>query len=171
MRLGLATSAAAAVLVLAGSAAAGPPAMAHVTLAEGAPTSGRLLVFAQPLAEAMGKDGKLAASIDADPFRGPGSSEVAAVEVPRIAPNRPVDMDLDETVYPQPFSDLPPGDYAVQAVLDVNHDYNYAGRGAGDIVSPVIQVHLPLSGPIALRLSETLPQIDPWAAPGASPEG
>lgn len=170
MRLGLGLSAAVAAVMLAASAVAGPPSMAHVTLAQDEPASGRLLVFAQPLADAMDRNGKLDDSVDANPFRGPGSSEVAATEVARIAAGAPVEMDLDETVYPQPFSALPPGDYAVQAVLDRNHDYNYAGRGAGDIVSPVVRVRLPLSAPLELALSDVLPLIDPWAPKGVEPD-
>ena len=39
-------------------------------------------------------------------------------------------------------------------MLDRNHDYNYGGRGAGDIVSPVVEARLP--GPVPrLTLTET----------------
>lgn len=167
MHLKFAIGAAALGLALAGAAAAQPPSMAHVSLTAAPAAAGRLLVFAQPLKDVAGKDGKLPDEIDANPFRGPGSSEVAAREIARITAGAPVDVDLDETVYPQPFSALLPGDYAVQAVLDVDHDYNYGGRGAGDIVSPVVKVRLPAAAPIRLSLATVLPAIDPWAPPGA----
>ncbi len=57
------------------------------------------------------------------------------------------------------WSKLAPGRYHVQAVLDVNNNYNYGGRDAGDVVSDVADVTLP--GPIApLRLSKILPSTD-----------
>jgi S-formylglutathione hydrolase FrmB len=48
-------------------------------------------------------------------------------------------------------------------VLDVNGDYNYFGRGAGDLISNVTDVDLP--GSVApLRLSKALPQTDSFAS-------
>ena len=41
-------------------------------------------------------------------------------------------------VFPQPFSELDPGVYEAQAVLDVDHDYNYHGRTTEDWISPVV---------------------------------
>jgi hypothetical protein len=46
-------------------------------------------------------------------------------------------------------------------VLDVNNNYNYGGRDAGDLVSKVVEVRLP--GPIpVLALSSAIPQADPF---------
>ena len=160
------TLGAALALALAGGAIAAPS-VAHVTLATGAPAKGRLLVFAEPLDPGQPP---LPSDVEANPFRGPGSAAVAAAEVGRIGPDTPVDMDLDAIAYPQAFSRLPPGDYAVQAVLDVRHDYNYGGRGAGDILSPVVKVHLPAPGPVEIALERVLPALNPWAPTGASPE-
>ena len=127
-----------------------------------APAGGRLLVFAQPIAaaEAKAKNGELP-PVDLDPFDGEGSA-VAASEVGRAAAGEALAIDLDAIAFPRAFSRLPPGEYAVQAVLDVNHDYNYAGRGAGDLVSAVTRVRLPLDGASALTLSRVLPELDPW---------
>ncbi len=50
------------------------------------------------------------------------------------------------------------GTYAFQAVLDRNHDYNYGGRGAGDLVSPVVEAKLP--GPIPMLTLSTIDQSD-----------
>src|SRR5574337_916611 len=101
------------------------------------PTSGRLLLFATnaKTAEAAAKaasDGKssVVASVDADPFRATETS-VAAREVSHWVPGQGVDIDTDRMAFPANWSTLPPGDYMVQAVLDVNHDYNSGGRGAG----------------------------------------
>ncbi len=149
----------------------------HVQLgaASTQPTSGRLLLFATDAktAEAVAKaasDGKSSEveSVDADPFRATETS-VAAREVSHWVPGQGVDIDTDRMAFPANWSTLPPGDYVVQAVLDVNHDYNYGGRGAGDLVSDVVKIHLPATSIPTLTLVKALPADgDPWAMPSAS---
>ncbi|MFT3756682.1 MAG: alpha/beta hydrolase-fold protein [Pseudoxanthomonas sp.] len=127
------------------------------------PASGRLLVFAMPAVEAekMAKDGKVE-EIDTSPFR-PTLTSVAAREVTQLQPGKAVDVDVDAIAFPAGFSSLPAGDYYLQAVLDVNHDYNYGGRGAGDRVSAVAKVRLPAKRAIALTLAaEPLPAQEAW---------
>ncbi|HUA25702.1 MAG TPA: alpha/beta hydrolase-fold protein [Steroidobacteraceae bacterium] len=97
--------------------------------AVGAPVSGRLLVF---IARGSG-----AKAVSIDEFH-PDATWVAAREVHDLAPGAAVEIDTDAVAYPQPFSKLAPGDYQVQAVLDVDHTYNYSGLGAGDLISPVL---------------------------------
>ncbi|MGB7191058.1 MAG: alpha/beta hydrolase-fold protein [Acidobacteriaceae bacterium] len=92
------------------------------------PVSGRLLIFL--------KAGEGAKSVDLDEFH-PSAVFVAAKEIERLAPGESLDVDTDDIAYPKPFSDLKPGDYQVQAVLDVAHTYNYSDRTAGDWVSAV----------------------------------
>ena len=94
-----------------------------------APASGRLLLF---IAKGNG-----AKQVAINEFR-PDATWVAAREVHDLAPGATVDIDTDGTAYPKPFSDLAPGDYQVQAVLDVDHTYNYSGLTAGDLISPVL---------------------------------
>jgi hypothetical protein len=93
-----------------------------------APVSGRLLVFLT-----AGTDAK---EVDADPFH-PNAVYVAAKEISSLKPGAAVDIDTDDLVFPEPFSSLKPGDYQAQAVLDVDHTYNYSGRGPGDLISEV----------------------------------
>ncbi len=105
----------------------------HVTLA---PTiqermSGRLLIFLAP--------GNGAKRVDAGFV--PEDTHIAAREVQDIAPGQTIDVDTDELAYPAGFSALPAGDYQLQAVLDRNHSYAYSGRGAGDVVSDVVDLH------------------------------
>ncbi|HEV2682481.1 MAG TPA: enterochelin esterase, partial [Rhodanobacter sp.] len=111
----------------------------HIQLgaASAQPASGRLLLFATDAkaAIAAAKDGKVD-EVDTSPFS-PEQTSVAAREVSRLAPGQGVDIDADTLVFPAGYSQLPPGDYLVQAVLDVDHSYNYSGRGAGDLVSDV----------------------------------
>ncbi len=134
--------------------------------------SGRLLVFAMPLrtakAQAHGGDVK---RIDTSPFH-PTRTAVAAVEVTHLMPGGAVEFDADTMAFPKGFSALAPGDYAMQAVLDTNHDYNYSGRGKGDVVGPVVTVHL--GGREAsvpdLHLSRVLgPRFEAWQAPSMLP--
>jgi hypothetical protein len=123
------------------------------------PVSGRLLIFLQ--------QGKGADSVDTDPFH-PESVSVAAKEVHDLAPGAAVDVDTDDVAYPAGFSQLPPGDYQAQAVLDVNHSYNYEGREAGDLISPVTALaHFPAPSATEplLTLNETVPERPPRKSP------
>ena len=154
------------------SAGAAERVVFHIRLGEASdkPVSGRLLVFAQPLAEAQKEaEGKPLTSVSVDEFH-PGSVAIAAQEVTDLAPGAVFDLDADVTAFPQAFSKLAPGRYAVQAVLDQNHTYNYSGRAAGDLTSPVMEMDLPAGGEIAL--TQAVPATaDPWAAgPNDTPE-
>jgi S-formylglutathione hydrolase FrmB len=136
-----------------------------------APQGGRLLVFAEPIAaaEARAKGGPLK-SVNIQNVAEPGQA-VAAVEVDRAAPNAHLTIDLDQTAFPEGFSRLSPGEYAVQAVLDVHHTYNYGGRLAGDLLSPVVRLRLPLEASAPpVTLNRTLSAVDFWAAPWLSPK-
>ncbi|MEO8748609.1 MAG: alpha/beta hydrolase-fold protein [Rhodanobacter sp.] len=140
----------------------------HLGPASTSPESGRLLLFAISAQDAVrGKDGAVD-SVDANPFGGTESA-VAAREVSYLAPAQNVDMDADQLAYPKPYSQLKPGDYYVQAVLDVGHTYAYSGRGAGDLVSDVLKMHLPSDVPPEFALTRTLPAADPWVLPGSTP--
>jgi S-formylglutathione hydrolase FrmB len=125
--------------------------------------SGRLLVFAEPAkdAEATSKNGKVE-EVDLDPLA-PDKVNVAAREVNRLVAGQGVDIDADQQAYPTAFSQLPAGDYYVQAVLDTNHSYNYGGRGEGDLVSEVVKLHLPATGLPPLKLATQLPAVDSWS--------
>lgn len=93
-----------------------------------APVSGRILIFLTA--------GQGAKSIDESPFH-PTSVYIAAQEEPLLRPGESIDVDTDNLAFPEGFSSLKRGDYQVQAVLDVDHTYNYLGRAPGDLVSPV----------------------------------
>jgi hypothetical protein len=143
----------------------------HVQLSadEKQPVSGRLLLFAMDAAAAKAqvKQGAVT-EIDANPFH-PEQVSIAAENIDRLTPGETVDIDADHMAYPAGWSKLPPGDYLVQAVLDVGHDYNYLGRTAGDIVSGVVTVHVPDSNIPTLTLDQTVPSQDPWQLPDSVP--
>jgi len=94
-----------------------------------APASGRLLIF---LTEGTG-----APEVDDNPFA-PKPVYIAATEVTHLESGGSVDVDTDNLAYPEGFSQLKPGDYQAQAVLDVDHTYNYSGRNSNDLISPVL---------------------------------
>jgi len=95
--------------------------------------SGRLLVFFGPLQSA---------SEEMTPGFGADADKIwiAAREVTGVSPDKPVDLIPDDLVFPAPFATRPRGNYQVMALLDLNHDYAYAGSSPGDIRSPVISL-------------------------------
>lgn len=113
--------------------------------------SGRIIVFAHKVAEGA----PAPAEVDTSAFE-PTGTAIAARETWSLAPGDVASVDGDSDGFPTAFSKLPAGTYAFQAVLDRNHDYNYGGRGAGDIVSPVVEAAMP--GPIpTLTLDSVVP--------------
>lgn len=128
------------------------------------PVSGRLLLFAvdAATARAQAKDGKVE-EVDSN-MLDPTQTAIAAREVTHLVPGQGVTLDADAVAFPKAFSQLPPGDYLLQAVLDTHHDYNYSGRDAGDLVSPVVEVHLPAVMP-RLVLDQVVPGHDLWDIP------
>ena len=115
--------------------------------------SGRMLIFMAP----AGVETKDPDSVDMN-MMSPTSVYVAAKEVAHLAPGESVDVDVDDIVFPQPFSQAPAGSYRLQAVLDVHHSYNYDGRSAGDLVSVPVNVSAPLtsSSTPVIALSKSL---------------
>jgi len=101
----------------------------HVSLGQASATSvsGRPLVFAKPLGPA---DKRPVAAVNMDQID-THATAIAAQEVAHLEPGATVELDADVTAFPTPFSQLKPGRYAVQAVLDRDHSYNYTGRGPG----------------------------------------
>lgn len=126
-----------------------------------APVSGRLLIF---IAKGTG-----AKQVSINEFE-PNATWVAAREVHDLAPGAAIDIDTDQIAFPKPFSDLDAGSYQVQAVLDVDHTYNYSGLTAGDLISPVLTLTNWTPGKGAepeLALSSVVP---PPTEPKMSPE-
>ncbi|MEP6496283.1 MAG: enterochelin esterase, partial [bacterium] len=92
------------------------PVVFHVSLGQASATSvsGRLLVFAKLLGPA---DKRPVTRVDMDQIDAHAAA-IAAREIARLEPGATVDLDADVTAFPAPFSQLKPGRYAVQAVLD-----------------------------------------------------
>ncbi|WP_449447411.1 alpha/beta hydrolase [Thermomonas brevis] len=137
-----------------------------------APASGRLLVFAEPAASALAKaKGGPVAAVEASPFGGQDAS-VAGMDVARLAPGQSVAMDTEAMAWPRAFSQLPAGEYFVQAVLDTARDDNYGGRGPDDLLSAPTKLTLgPGAVPATLVLDQRQPAAgDPWQLPERFPQ-
>ena len=105
--------------------------------------NGRLLLFM--------KHGEGDHEIEAGEFSSAGETWIAAQEIHDLAPGAEVEIDADSMAYPHPFSQAPAGKWEIQAVLDVDHTFNYSGRSAADWESPVAAV---AGGEQTLTLSE-----------------
>ena len=126
--------------------------------------SGRLLVFVKELKNGAKPDEE----VDFSPFA-PTDVTIAGREVAALDPGNEARIDGETDVYPAPMSFLflAGSTYEVQAVLDRNHDYNYAGRSDGDLVSKVVVVR---SGDIpTLTLDSEVPPLDQAAALARAP--
>lgn len=112
--------------------------------------SGRLLVFA-----ARATSGNMTSDA-VDLERGEDVS-VAARDVASFGTSRSATINTRTAAFPASFATLAPGTYRVQAVLDRNGDYNFTGRGPGDLASKVVTVHFPLSSMPTLQLEHAVP--------------
>ena len=155
------------VLAFALLGAAMPETRFIVTLPSGfaGDAGGRLLLFAEPATP----DNANAGEVDTDVSARNGVS-VAGRDVAGFGPARAITIDTAENAYPTGLAGLAPGDYRVQAVLDRNGDYDYAGRGPGDLVSKVVTIHLPLASPPSIPLDHIVPPgPDQFDTTGLSP--
>ncbi|WP_436804889.1 hypothetical protein [Sphingomonas sp. DT-51] len=111
---------------------------------------GRLLVFATPAS------GAVARGDAADLERG-RQVWVTGRDVSRFGPERAVTIDATTDAVSARLATLAPGSYRVQAVLDRDGDYNFAGRGLADLLSGVITLRLPLATTPTLQLDHAPP--------------
>ncbi len=133
--------------------AAMPETRFAVTLPSGfaGDAGGRLLRFAEPATSGN-------ANADAVDMGDSGETiSVAARDVAAFGSTRTVTIDTQETAFPKGFATMAPGDYRVQVVLDRNGDYNYGGRGPGDLVSKVVTVRFPLASVPSIPLDHAIP--------------
>jgi hypothetical protein len=132
--------------------AAHPETRIAVTLPTGidSTASGRLLVFAERVTAGN-------ASASAVDIGNPQAKvAVAARDVSDFGPDRRATIDTNDVAFPTGFAALPPGNYHLQAVLDRNGDYNYAGRGEGDLVSKVVTMRLPFAALTEIALDRAI---------------
>ena len=130
--------------------------------AAAAANTGRLLLFVQRV-ESSGAAPPDA--VDANQFRYDGNAIVGR-NVRGLTRGMRIRLDGDDDAYPVPLSELLPGDYFLQAVLDRDRSYPYSGRGGGDVVSDVVRVTIPSAAPPVLTLEQVVPETDAWQYPG-----
>ena len=132
----------------------------HAPSTLASPISGRLLIF---LKSGIGDN-----EVSTDELH-PAAAWVGAREVQSLNAGASIEIDPDAEgiAFPTPFASITPGDYEVQAVLDVDHTYNYSGRGPQDWISPVLSLPhwTPGEGPHPLCNSRNILQRIPPASP------
>lgn len=119
------------------------------------PVSGRLLIFM--------KQGQGDKEVDVEQYSPtgfrPDSVWIAAKEIYDLQPGQSVEVDANDKAFPRAFSQAPAGQWEAQAVLDVNHTYNYSGRGPTDWQSGVVSLSAG-TGTTELTLKEHSPADD-----------
>ena len=118
-----------------------------------APVSGRMIVF---LSSQEKPQTELAPGFAEDAHK----VWIAAREFHDIKPGDTVDVNPDEIAFPKPLSQASPGNYQAMAVLDVNHDFAYAGSTPGDLRSEVIplrDLNPANTKPVELVLTRKIP--------------
>jgi pimeloyl-ACP methyl ester carboxylesterase len=113
------------------------------------PITGRVYVF-------IGPDGA-----KAEPRTGPNwfrPEPFFGIDVRNWNPAEPVRIDSLSDGFPDRLNELPPGRYAIQAVVRTNLDTHKIGDGEGNAYSPVVHAQLdPEKGPtIALKVDHTV---------------
>lgn len=95
-------------------------------------------------------------------------AELASAVVDSLLPGAAFDLDPDALAFPRPFSQMPAGTYQLMAVLDQDASFLRAGRDAGDLHGPVVQLTIDPahSAPVDLRLDHRTPFVAP-----SDPEG
>jgi S-formylglutathione hydrolase FrmB len=100
------------------------------------PVSGRLLIFM--------KQGQGDKEVDVEQYSPTGfhpeSTWVAAKEIRDVPPGESVELNANDQAFPHAFSQAPAGQWEAQAVLDVDHTYNYSGRLSRDWQSSVVSL-------------------------------
>lgn len=111
------------------------------------PLAGRMLVFAQPA------HGKKPDSLDPG-FVAKGFT-LAGFDV-RAKPGTRIAVPANADSFPQPLDRLAPGTYDIQPLLDVNRMYSYDGVTAGDLIGPVVRMHVTPGSRVTLGLDRVV---------------
>jgi enterochelin esterase-like enzyme len=115
------------------------------------PLKGRLLIMAEPMPRAGVVD-----RVSVSPSPDSGSAAAARPDV-SLTVGQSAEVNGDLIAFP-PFSQLKPGTYLVQAMLDTHGVAAYNGQlRPGDVTGPVTQVTLPASR-VALTLDRVAPE-------------
>jgi hypothetical protein len=133
------------------------------SLASAGPVTGRLVLFISKNAQ---PEPRLALS--------PRGPVIAAIDLEQLAPDRPVVIDDNAVAYPAKLSSIPPGEYFVQAVINVYHQVRRAdgktiwvhmndgtiefmNTAAGNLYSDVQPVRIGSGGTVKLAITKVMP--------------
>lgn len=146
-----------AILILLEIALGGMPAMSQSI-------SSQVKVALSPSIQAKDISGRLSVMFASrktpPPIHGPNwfrPEPFFAVEVRELAAGETVGIDDAADGYPGPLSQIPPGQYFVQAILDSDFQHAHPKDGVGNIYSSVQDVHVVSGQPLSLEL--TLDQV------------
>lgn len=131
--------------------------------ASAGPVTGRLVLM---IAKTAQPEPRLAFSL-----RGPA---LVGLDIDRLEPGKPVVVDDGAPAYPMKLSEILPGDYFVQAVINVYHEVHRADgktiwvhmndgtiefftTAAGNLCSDVQPVHIGAGGTVKIALTRVLP--------------
>ena len=146
--------------------AAGSAQEFRVVLASGTDAkAGRLIVVAAPVASV-----RVADPLPHPPALNPGApSFVAAQEISLVGPVQDVRIDADMLAFPRAFSHIEPGEYWVQARLDVNHNAAYRFLDPdNDFVSTPVKMMLPSRDSVRLTLKREQDVVRAGSPPSAA---
>ena len=118
------------------------------------PLKGRMLLFVQP---AHGEKPK-----SLDPGFVAKGFMLAGFDVAQSA-GTPVTIPAGASAFPRPVAKLWPGTYDMQPLLDVNRMYSYDGVTAGDLLGPVVRMHVSPGQHVALVLDRRVVRPAPRA--------
>lgn len=111
--------------------------------------TGRLIVVAAPVAGGDTREPRhRIGSV------GIAATPIAAIDVDRLVGGQTIVVDETATAFPIPFSDLPPADYDVQAVLDLSRDIRMVGA-PGNWYSRARRVSVESDRDLVVRLALT----------------
>lgn len=109
------------------------------------PVSGRLLVLFSQKASPP-------------PMQGPNwfsPEPLFGMDVKHVAPGQTITVTDASDGFPVPLSQMPPGSYYVQAVLDQDHQFADHSNGPGNFYSPTTQVIVSTDRPLSVKLELT----------------
>jgi len=132
-------------------------------MASAGPVTGRLMLIISKSAE---PEPRLALSM-----RGPA---ILGLDIDQLKPGQPVIVDDGAMAYPKLLSEIPPGDYFVQAVINVYHEVHrsdgktiwvhmndgtieFFSTAAGNLTSDVSRVHIGTGGSVKIMITRVLP--------------
>lgn len=122
------------------------------------PATGRLVVYLQK-AGLRSFGGPASGFVERDP------QPIFGIDVTNAKPGDTMMVDDSATAFPRKLSELPPGKYRAQAVLDMKDQNSEWDREAGNLFSDVVNFDssAPSAGPVHIELKRIVKEAEPKA--------